>query len=143
MFAGSQALTEANFGQGTGRIWLSNVTCLGSERVLINCTSEFAEGTSCTHSQDAGVRCLSGSCVHHNVSPHAKNGSSKGCIEGEVRLLEGRIPLEGRVEICKNNIWGTVCNTSWTSTDARIVCRQLGFSVAGKILGTQNGCDTS
>ena len=56
----------------------------------------------------------------------------KGCIEGEVRLLEGTTPLEGRVEICKNNMWGTVCHTAWTTTDARVVCRQLGFSVAGE-----------
>ena len=56
----------------------------------------------------------------------------KGCIEGEVRLLEGTSPLEGRVEVCKNNIWGTVCHTAWTFTDAKIVCRQLGFSVAGE-----------
>ena len=29
------------------------------------------------------------------------------------------------------NAWGTVCNNGWTSTDSRVVCRQLGFSVAG------------
>ena len=57
-----------------------------------------------------------------------------GCIEGEVRLLEGSTPLEGRVEICKNNVWGTVCHNAWTFVDARVVCRQLGFSVAGEEL---------
>ena len=55
-----------------------------------------------------------------------------GCIEGEVRLLEGSTPLEGRVHICKNNVWGTICHSHWTSIDARVVCRQLGYSVAGK-----------
>ena len=35
------------------------------------------------------------------------------------------------MEICKSNVWGTVCHTLWTLTDARVVCRQLGYSVAG------------
>ena len=58
----------------------------------------------------------------------------QGCTEGDVRLLEGSTRLEGRVEICKNNVWGTVCHTGWTVEDARVVCRQLGYSVVGKLL---------
>ena len=60
----------------------------------------------------------------------------KGCTEGDVRLLEGSSRLEGRVEICKNNVWGTVCHTGWTVEDARVVCRQLGYSVVGKLLSS-------
>ena len=56
-----------------------------------------------------------------------------GCTEGDVRLLEGSNNLEGRVEICKNNAWGTVCDDGWQNTDATVVCRQLGLSVAGTI----------
>ena len=57
-----------------------------------------------------------------------------GCVEGDVRLVEGATRLEGRVEICKNNLWGTVCHTYWDKPDARVVCRQLGLSVAGTTL---------
>ena len=56
-----------------------------------------------------------------------------GCIEGDIRLLEGITALEGRVEICKNNAWGTVCDNGWDTVDARVVCRQLGYSVAGTV----------
>lgn len=61
-----------------------------------------------------------------------------GCTEGDIRLLEGNTELEGRVELCRNNEWGTVCDTGWDNNDARVVCRQLGFSVAGTLI--QNDC---
>ncbi len=56
-----------------------------------------------------------------------------GCSEGDIRLAEGPTRLEGRVEMCKNNMWGTVCSTYWGKPDARVVCRQLGLSVAGTV----------
>ena len=53
-------LNAAAFGEGTGRIWLDNVQCTGSERELRNCTSNSNGINSCTHAQDAGMRCSPG-----------------------------------------------------------------------------------
>ena len=56
VFVGSAAISFAFFGQGTGTIALNNVQCAGTETRLVDCTSGTV--SSCSHSEDAGVRCL-------------------------------------------------------------------------------------
>ena len=54
------------------------------------------------------------------------------CTHGDVRLVGGNTALEGRVEICiANDTWGAGCDDSWSTTDANIVCRQLGYYAYG------------
>ena len=55
-----------------------------------------------------------------------------GCQHGDIKLVNGSNPNEGRVEICINNQWGTVTDDGWSSNETQVVCRQLGYSTDGK-----------
>ena len=55
------AIGSAGFGQGSGSIWLDNVTCTGSESTLASCGHPGVNITQfCSHNADAGVRCTEG-----------------------------------------------------------------------------------
>ena len=47
------------------------------------------------------------------------------CAAGRVRLVGGYSPYEGRVEVCVDGVWGTVCDDQWDNADATVVCRQI------------------
>eukprot|EP00731_Ephydatia_muelleri_P038472 Em0775g1a len=50
------------------------------------------------------------------------------CNDGDVRLVGGTSPLNGRVEVCYHNQWGGVCSRyTWSQNQATVVCRQLGY----------------
>ncbi|NP_999762.1 scavenger receptor cysteine-rich protein type 12 precursor [Strongylocentrotus purpuratus] len=106
------APTSAHFGQGSGTIWLDDVSCAGNENSLMDCGHRGLGVHNCAHAEDAGVVCI----------------ASDGPLN--IRLAGGRSGMEGRVEISLGGDWGTVCDDSWGIEDAHVVCRQLGFGPA-------------
>ena len=45
----------------------------------------------------------------------------------EVKFVMRQSPGEGEVQICLNGSWGSVCDSNWGYSEARVVCRQLGY----------------
>lgn len=60
------------------------------------------------------------------------------CSDGDVRLAGGQTPLVGRVEVCINEQYGTVCDVGFNRASAGVVCGQLGYSRISKS-GIANG----
>ena len=54
------------------------------------------------------------------------------CYDGDIRLVNGSQPHEGRVEICFNETWVTVCDYiyDYHTSLANVVCKQLGYTEA-------------
>ncbi|XP_062574838.1 scavenger receptor class A member 5-like isoform X2 [Saccostrea cucullata] len=56
---------------------------------------------------------------------------------GFIRLVNGESSNEGRVEVFIKGEWGTVCDYGWDSSDARALCRSLGYT--GNSYARSNG----
>ena len=54
------------------------------------------------------------------------------CNDRDIRLVT-TYPQTGRIEVCLNNSWGTICTNTWDNRDASVACRQLGYSPYGLI----------
>ena len=55
------------------------------------------------------------------------------CTDGELRLADGDTPYEGRVELCMRGSWGTVCDNSWSTRDAEVICEQMNLTNIGNV----------
>ena len=76
---------------------------------------------------------------HHTIVVVAALSVPPGnCSDGDIRLVGGgdselEGTREGRVEICINNAWGSVCDELFREEDAQVVCDQLeGFQRNGE-----------
>ena len=54
------------------------------------------------------------------------------CDDGDLRLVGGDNEFEGRLEICFDRLWGTVCQDSFGSSDAAVACWDLGYMRSSK-----------
>ena len=122
LFTGALAISADIFNEGDSPKLLTSMNCLGNESHISQCGKSLFKGISCPTS---GVVC----------QDPATSGDDS-CNNTQVRLsqyVDTSSTREGRVELCLNRAWGTVCNTLFDQLDAQVACSQLtGFSGQGK-----------
>ena len=51
------------------------------------------------------------------------------CYVGDIHLTGlGSSVTSGNVELCGQNQFNAICGNVWSSKDAKVVCRQLGYN---------------
>jgi len=133
---------RAFYGQGSTSqpILLDDVRCAGTESQLLSCPHRNPIGSNnCRHSEDVGVQCSTGP----PSPPSAAPTPSTIDYSSRIRLANGppappgfAFPSAGRLEVFIGGRWGTVCDDSFRSVDAAVVCRQLGYGGGQAVYST-------
>ena len=138
------SLTPADRASDSVPVHYSSVVCNGTEDTLEECATD--RGGFANHVFDAFIVCSPsdeisqtqysgepGSCSADNCDIllpifHA-DIHTPGPNAGDIRLLGSPDNGAGAVEIYTDNVgWTGICpDSSWTSEDAGVVCRALGY----------------
>ncbi|MCB9548300.1 MAG: hypothetical protein H6706_20990 [Myxococcales bacterium] len=137
--------------------------CAAADPALVACLRDAGPDCNAVNACIAGPAvCGNGvvepgeGCDDGNLNPG--DGCDANCQieggpqDGDVRLVDGAAPNEGRLEIFVNGTWGTVCDDLWSGAapgspqgllNGDVVCRQLGLPGASAVDygGVPNGVD--
>ena len=137
-FIEAVVITDGRFGHRLNFSSFYSISCssCASQSSLASCSQAYSScGIMCT--QNYGIICygekfdrkdcfvLRG--AHHVINfiiVHTGPGHD-GCTEGLVRLVNSTIEYEGRVEVCVDGVWSTVCGVG--ALDAATICRVAGY----------------
>ena len=61
------------------------------------------------------------------IQQTAENTVASNCSDWDLRVVDGSNVREGRVEVCFNRAWGTICNDNYGVADAQVLCLELKF----------------
>lgn len=137
-FEGAVKITHSSqFGPARRRYWMDNVYCTGEEKRLSDCRFDGWGLSDCSPAEAAGVVCIDPNAkTTTTTTPAPPKKMPKVPIKNatkhtmKLRLVGGRVPEEGRVEVKFGEGWGLVCGDGWDMLAAVVVCRQLGLGYA-------------
>ncbi|GAB1610548.1 receptor-type tyrosine-protein phosphatase kappa-like, partial [Argonauta hians] len=118
-YESGKVLPAGSYPEGSGRIWMDDVRCVGNEKSIFDCQYSPLGSHDCTHKQDVMLSCTTS--LNTQVT-QCDNSSS------EIRL-NGNIKGTGLVEVLIDGSWGSICDDYWDLNDAKVACRQLCYDV--------------
>ena len=115
------------------------MSCNGSEENISECSHNTENNANCPSTSTVVVVCQGRQQItKRSMQNHFQNAFNADistpfgdCTDFDVRLVNGNNSLEGRVEVCLNNAWGTICTDDASVEDAEVICRQLGLLLNG------------
>ena len=131
---------RAEFGEGTGPIWLDQLNCPGDADSVLECYHNGWGVHDCKHSEDAGARCKRVELAKPAQLPvrlscprHAQEGACKVC-PSKTQSLPGectaQAAIQGIVEANYNGEWKPVSLEGWDEKSAQVVCNELGYPLS-------------
>ncbi len=79
------------------------------------------------------------------VNVESKGGEVDTCsVETSVRFDDGAQTnstcgyVQGRLQVCEDQVWKNLCDTNWTFSDAQVTCRSLNYSAIGESCCREN-----
>ncbi|GIM06536.1 hypothetical protein Vretimale_10831 [Volvox reticuliferus] len=138
-FFGSQGADQRYF-------WVTNVSCAGTESRLADCArNAWGNLASCASAEAAGVICNftdTGSASTATIIAPEYEYAAYPCDKDWQLGLDGS-SSSGRLSVCLNGTWGSICDDQWDDLDASSACRQLGFTGGTALSGAQTGTSPS
>ncbi len=156
LYIGAIAVTNGQYPNNVWPFHIHHLNCTGNELSITDCTVDT--DYTCPESHDTASVVCQGECYYHILrqcflflfvwsqlytgcylscilSLDARHSKGVTCNHGDVRLVHGSTQHEGRLEVCMNHLWGSVCSSPhtfrWTSIDSSVVCGQLGHMRRG------------
>ena len=134
---------RAEFGQGTGPIWLDDLSCPKDADSILECSHRGWGVHNCRHSEDAGVKCRRIEPtkplqfpVRLSCPRYSQEGDCQVCPKKQHSLPGECTPqaaIQGVVEAFYDDEWKPVSLEGWDRNSAQVVCNELGYPMA---LGT-------
>lgn len=135
---GGKATHSSTFGKARRKFWMDNLYCTGKESELASCRFDGWGQSDCDESEAAGVVCeleKVEKIEDVEVKPPKFHYRSKEAMK--VRLVGGRVPEEGRVEVkFGSGPYGDVCGDGWSLLEANVICSELNLGYANQAFQT-------
>ena len=129
--SGTIPLTTSFFSRGKAPVLVLHLDCSEDAVTLHDCNVQaFSISTSHYRYLNYIIFPAYNSDVHGLIC-QGNVTSEPECVPGDARLAGGLKSNEGRVEVCIDGFWGTVCEEGWDDEDAIVICKQLGLLSTG------------